>query len=165
MRFISRPSPATTIAMLLVPLLTEGGGQGFCVNLSVDTSSVDIMDLCREIGALYIDTVVEPWLGFYFDKSAGPRGALQLRAARNAARRQAQEPGRHRPRSPRCGANPGMVSWFVKQALLDIAARHQHTVQRAEEPRRLGPARAQARRQRHPHRRARHPALEDSRSR
>ncbi len=23
-----------------------------------------------------------------------------------------------------CGANPGMVSWFVKQALLDLAARH-----------------------------------------
>ena len=42
-------------------LLTEGGGQGFCVNLSVDTSSLDIMRYCREIGALYIDTVVEPW--------------------------------------------------------------------------------------------------------
>src|SRR6516164_9349752 len=53
-------------------LLTEGGGQGFCVNLSVDTSSVDIMTLCREIGALYIDTVVEPWAGFYFDKKINP---------------------------------------------------------------------------------------------
>ena len=61
-----------------------------------------------------------------------------------------------------CGANPGMVSWFVKQALLDIAARHQHAVQRAEEPRRLGPARPQARRQGHPYRRTRHPALEEA---
>ena len=42
---------------LLAPLLTEGGGQGFCVNLSVDTSSVDMMELCNEVGALYIDTV------------------------------------------------------------------------------------------------------------
>src|ERR1700743_69002 len=33
---------------LLTPLLTKGGGQGFCVNLSVDTSSLDIMKLCRE---------------------------------------------------------------------------------------------------------------------
>src|SRR5690349_22872496 len=57
---------------LLKPLLTEGGGQGFCVNLSVDTSSVDLMEFCREIGALYVDTVVEPWLGFYFDKNMGP---------------------------------------------------------------------------------------------
>ncbi|TGW06139.1 hypothetical protein EN788_43735, partial [Mesorhizobium sp. M2D.F.Ca.ET.145.01.1.1] len=26
---------------LLTPLLTNGGGQGFCVNLSVDTSSLE----------------------------------------------------------------------------------------------------------------------------
>ncbi|WP_204271631.1 saccharopine dehydrogenase NADP-binding domain-containing protein, partial [Escherichia coli] len=46
---------------VLTPLLTEGGGQGFCVNLSVDTSSRAILELCRELGALYIDTVAEPW--------------------------------------------------------------------------------------------------------
>src|SRR3954470_18709937 len=57
---------------VLTPLLTEGGGQGFCVNLSVDTSSRAIMELCRELGALYIDTVAEPWAGFYFDRSQGP---------------------------------------------------------------------------------------------
>ena len=54
---------------LLTPLLTAGEGQGFCVNLSVDTSSVDIMRLCRELDVLYIDTVVEPWPGFYYDPS------------------------------------------------------------------------------------------------
>jgi len=59
---------------LLTPLLTKGGGQGFCVNLSVDTSSLDIMKLCRKLGVLYIDTVVEPWLGFYFDDSIGNAG-------------------------------------------------------------------------------------------
>ena len=49
---------------LLTPLLTKGEGQGFCINLSVDTGSVDLMRLCRKLGVLYIDTVVEPWLGF-----------------------------------------------------------------------------------------------------
>ena len=34
---------------VLVPLLTRGSGRGFCVNLSVDTSSLAIMELCREI--------------------------------------------------------------------------------------------------------------------
>ncbi len=52
---------------LLKPLLTEGEGQGFCVNLSVDTGSVDLIKMCRKLDVLYIDTVVEPWLGFYFD--------------------------------------------------------------------------------------------------
>src|SRR5271154_6307142 len=56
---------------VLGTFLKAGGGQRFCVNLSVDTSSLDIMRFCREIGALYIDTVVEPWPGFYFDKSRG----------------------------------------------------------------------------------------------
>ena len=71
-RFIKDGVTKDNYRELLVPLLTAGGGQGFCVNLSVDTSSVDIMTMCREIGALYIDTVIEPWLGFYFDAKLGP---------------------------------------------------------------------------------------------
>ena len=105
---------------LLIPLLTKGGGRGFCVNLSVDTSSLDIMEMCREIGALYIDTVVEPWLGFYFDHDKGPeaRSNYALRETVLAARR--ANPGGTTAVSC-CGANPGMVSWFVKQALLNVA--------------------------------------------
>lgn len=105
---------------ILTPLLTKGGGRGFCINLSVDTSSVDIMELCRELGALYVDTVAEPWAGFYFDESAGAaeRSNYALRERVLAAR--ARKPGG--PTAVNCcGANPGMVSWFVKQALLNIA--------------------------------------------
>ncbi|GAC1336101.1 MAG: homospermidine synthase [Beijerinckiaceae bacterium] len=102
-------------------LLKQGAGQGFCVNLSVDTSSLEIMKFCREIGALYIDTVIEPWPGFYFDKSLGPeaRSNYALRETVLAAKRDA--PGGTTAVSC-CGANPGMVSWFVKQALLNLAA-------------------------------------------
>ncbi len=105
---------------ILIPLLTEGGGQGFCVNLSVDTSSRDIMELCRQVGALYIDTVAEPWEGFYFDKQAGAgaRTNYALREIILDARR--CNPGGTTAVSC-CGANPGMVSWFVKQALLNVA--------------------------------------------
>ena len=53
------------------------------------------MRYCREIGALYIDTVVEPWPGFYFDKSRRQRVAHQLRAARDGARRAARQSRRH----------------------------------------------------------------------
>jgi len=105
---------------VLTPLLTEGGGQGFCVNLSVDTSSRAILELCRELGALYIDTVAEPWPGFYFDAqlSQAERTNYALRSRILDAR--AQKPGGPTAVSC-CGANPGMVSWFVKQALLNIA--------------------------------------------
>jgi homospermidine synthase len=106
---------------LLKPLLTEGEGQAFVVNLSVDVSSAAIMRLCHEVGALYIDTVAEPWLGFYADTRLTPsqrsnyalrEEVLDLRDALGAG-----------PTAVSCcGANPGMVSWFVKQALLNVAA-------------------------------------------
>ena len=71
-RFVQTALTHDNYRAVLTPLLTAGGGQGFCVNLSVDTSSRDIMALARELGCLYIDTVAEPWAGFYFDKSKGP---------------------------------------------------------------------------------------------
>jgi homospermidine synthase len=121
-RFIHQAVTRDNYRTLLTPLLTAGGGQGFCVNLSVDTSSLDIMELCSELGALYVDTVNEPWAGFYFDSKLGPeaRSNYALREATMAAKRK-RKPGSTTAVSC-CGANPGMVSWFVKQALLNIAS-------------------------------------------
>ena len=121
-RFIQKGVTRDNYRELLTPLLTEGGGQGFCVNLSVDTGSTDIMELCNELGALYIDTVNEPWLGFYFDASKGPeaRSNYALREATLAAKK--ARPTGSTTAVSCCGANPGMVSFFVKQALLNVAA-------------------------------------------
>src|SRR4026207_1871605 len=55
---------------LLTPLLKAGPGRGMIVNLSVDTSSADLMDLCKDVDAYYIDTVCEPWPGLYTDAKA-----------------------------------------------------------------------------------------------
>jgi len=105
---------------VLTPLLTKGGGQGFIVNLSVEVCSLDIIRLARELKALYVDTVVEPWPGFYFDPKLGndQRTNYALRETVLAERR--KNPGGSTAVSC-CGANPGMVSWFVKQALLNVA--------------------------------------------
>ncbi|WP_346900747.1 homospermidine synthase [uncultured Roseibium sp.] len=105
---------------ILTPLLTEGEGQGFCVNLSVDTSSLDIMKLCRKLGVLYIDTVVEPWPGFYFDEKAGAEARTNYALRETVRKEKKKNPGGTTAVSC-CGANPGMVSWFVKKALVDIA--------------------------------------------
>src|SRR3569833_2679626 len=93
-RFIQQGLTRDNYRDVLRPLLTAGGGQGFCVNLSVDTGSVDIMEFCNEIGALYIDTVNEPWLGFYFDASKGPEARSTTAVSC-------------------CGANPFLVSFFA----------------------------------------------------
>jgi len=119
-RFIQQEVTPDNYRELLTPLLTAGQGQGFCVNLSVDTSSLEIMRLCRELDVPYVDTVVEPWKGFYFDRFIGSENRTN-NALRNTVREEkAKNPGGTTAVSC-CGANPGMVSWFVKQALVNIA--------------------------------------------
>ena len=119
-RFIQKHVTRDNYRELLTPLLTEGAGQGFCVNLSVDTSSLDLMKLCRELGVLYIDTVVEPWLGFYFDTSVGNEARTNYALRETVREEKRRNPGGTTAVST-CGANPGMVSWFVKQALVHLA--------------------------------------------
>ena len=105
---------------VLTPLLTKGGGQPFIVNLSVDVSSLAIIRLARELKALYVDTVVEPWPGFYFDKNKGNEARTNYALRETILEERRNNPGGTTAVS--CvGANPGMVSWFVKQALIDIA--------------------------------------------
>ncbi|MGP2493719.1 homospermidine synthase [Mesorhizobium sp. PUT5] len=118
--FVQKAVTTENYRELLTPLLTKGDGQGFCVNLSVDTGSVDLMRLCRELGVLYVDTVIEPWLGFYFDADAdnASRTNYALRESLLAEKRRV--PGGTTAVST-CGANPGMVSWLVKKALVNLA--------------------------------------------
>ncbi len=105
---------------VLKPLVKNVEGQGFCVNLSVDASSVDLMKLCRKYGMLYIDTVVEPWPGFYFDTDADNAARTNYALRETMLKEKAKRPGGTTAVST-CGANPGMVSWFVKQALVNLA--------------------------------------------
>ena len=101
----------------LLPLLGAGD---FLLNLSVDVSSTALILLARERGALYLDTCIEPWAGGYVD----PKLAVESRsnynmrldalALRDSAKNAPTAVLTH-------GANPGLVSHLVKQALLNIA--------------------------------------------
>ena len=96
------------------------GQDDFLLNLSVDVSSVALIALAREKGALYLDTCIEPWPGGYTDPSLSPsaRSNYALRESALALR----SGGNSGPTAVIThGANPGLVSHFVKQALLDIA--------------------------------------------
>src|SRR3954453_16186333 len=112
--------PRENYREILTPLLTGGPGRGMIINLSVDTSSADLMDLCKDIDCFYIATVCEPWPGLYNNAAApiSQRSNYALREGVLDVRR--RRPGGVTAVSC-CGANPGMVSWFVKQALIDSA--------------------------------------------
>ena len=116
-RFVHQALTRDNYKDVLTPLL---GVDDFLLNLSVDVSSVALIAFARGVGALYLDTCIEPWAGGYTDLSLSPsqRSNYALRESALALRRGVAG-------GPTAvlthGANPGLVSHFVKEALLTIA--------------------------------------------
>lgn len=105
----------------LRPLLQERLSPGdFLLNLSVNVSSTALIEVCRDIGALYLDTCIEPWEGGYIDTTE-PCERRTNYALREAALALRDRGGGGPTALLAHGANPGLVSHLVKQALLDIA--------------------------------------------
>jgi homospermidine synthase len=117
-KFIKAALTQENYRQILDPLVGAGD---FLLNLSVDVSSVALIRLAGERGALYLDTCIEPWAGGYTDSglSVETRSNYAMRLGALALRDE-------RPRGATAvlthGANPGLVSHMVKQALLNIAA-------------------------------------------
>jgi homospermidine synthase len=113
---LTAPLREDNFRRVLGPHLDKGD---FLLNLSVEVSSTALMQHCREVGALYLDTCTEPWPGRYADptRAASERTNYALREAALALR----GPGPAPTAVITHGANPGLVSHFVKQALLNIA--------------------------------------------
>jgi len=117
-KFQVTPLTRENYRAVLEPLIGKGD---FLLNLSVDVSSVALIELCCERGAMYMDTCIEPWLGGYTDQSVSPshRSNYGLREAVLALR--AKHPRGGPTVIPTHGANPGLVSHWVKQAMVNIA--------------------------------------------
>jgi homospermidine synthase len=116
-KFSVTPLTRENYRAVLEPLIGRGD---FLLNLSVDVSSVALIELCYEKGAMYMDTCIEPWLGGYTDQSVSPshRSNYGLREAVLALRsRNPDGP----TVIPTHGANPGLISHWVKQAMVNIA--------------------------------------------
>ena len=116
-RFVVEPLTRENYRQVLEPLLDAGD---FLLNLSVDVSSAALIEFAQEKGALYLDTCIEPWAGGYTDPSLSPSQRSNYALRESALALRAKYAG-----GPTAvlthGANPGIVSHFVKEALLDIA--------------------------------------------
>ncbi len=116
-KFVKAPLTAENYRRVLEPLIGAGD---FLLNLSVDVSSVALIQLARERGALYLDTCIEPWAGGYTD----PKTSVETRS-NYIMRLDALKLRKGNEKKPTAvlthGANPGLVSHLVKQALLNIA--------------------------------------------
>src|SRR5688500_3553547 len=116
-KFLNHPLTRENYRHVLEPLVGRGD---FVLNLSVDVGSVALINLCHEKGALYLDTCTEPWPGGYTDPNIPAS-----RRTNYALREEVLELRKGWTNGPTAvithGANPGLVSHFVKQALLDVA--------------------------------------------
>ena len=117
-KFRVEPLTRDNYAALLGCELSRGD---FLINASFDVSSIALIEWCQEHGVLYIDACIEPWPGGHTDPAvpANRRSNYAYRDAALALREKY-------PSGPACvlmhGANPGLVSHLVKQAMLNIAA-------------------------------------------
>ena len=117
-RFVKHALTRQNFKNVLDPIVGRGD---FLLNLSVDVSSLALIKFCWEKGSLYLDTCIEPWPGGYTDPTVSP-----ARRTNYALREEALTLKDSKQRAPTAvlthGANPGLVSHLVKQALLNIAS-------------------------------------------
>ena len=96
-------------------------GKGdFLVNLSVEVASTALIELCQEQGALYIDTCIEPWPGGYSDPSLSVSRRSNYALRDTLLKLKSKYRGGSTAVSAH-GANPGLVSHFTKQAMMNLA--------------------------------------------
>ena len=90
------------------------------INLSVDVASSALIGFCCEKNVLYLDSCIEPWLGGYTDPNVSAS-----RRSNYGQREEVLDLRRKYPKGPTVipthGANPGLISHWVKQGLVNLA--------------------------------------------
>ena len=92
------------------------------VNVTVGVDSVELADWCQDAGVAYVDSSIEPWDDTAWDPAQPVPERTEYVYHQTARRYAATRWGDEGPSAVFChGANPGLVSHFVKAALHDLA--------------------------------------------
>jgi homospermidine synthase len=116
--FVTKPLREDGYEEILHSSLKKGD---FLLNLSVEVSSLALLQYCWRHQILYLDTCIEPWQGRYSNAS------LTLSQRSNYALREEVLAFRLDKQASTTaivtqGANPGLISSLLKQALINMAA-------------------------------------------
>jgi homospermidine synthase len=103
---------------ILQPLLRPGD---FLLNLSVNVSSHDLIQLSQEMGCLYLDTCIEPWEGGYLDSQSPLSEKTNYAFRENILSLRSRLSSNGPTAVIAHGANPGLISSFAKQAIVNVA--------------------------------------------
>jgi homospermidine synthase len=117
--FVVRPLTRENYRAVLGPRIGRGD---FLLNLSVDVASAALIEFACEQGAMYLDTCIEPWLGGYTDPKVTPSHRSNYGQREEVLALRARFPDGAPTIIPTHGANPGLISHWVKQAMVNVAA-------------------------------------------
>ncbi|MDQ5950912.1 MAG: homospermidine synthase [Patescibacteria group bacterium] len=119
-KFITLTLTKENHQLILGKYIGNGKPRGCIINVANEVCSKDLIAFAATNNTHYIDTVVEPWPGFYFND-----GLDHASKSNFALRKSLHDLKPILSKTPTaiscCGANPGMVSWFVKAALIQLA--------------------------------------------
>jgi homospermidine synthase len=121
LRYFQERITPQNLSLVLSKYLDEGG---LCIDLAWNIAATDILAWCHDHKVLYINTSVEVWdsLGGIHTESPYEKSLY----ARHMRLRELIADWKDATTAVvDHGANPGLISHFVKQGLLDIAARMQ----------------------------------------
>ena len=104
--FVQRALTPDNHASLLGSVLGAGD---FLINLALGVGSLDLLAWCQQRGVLYLDTNLEPWGDAFHAMHEARSAALHMRRPGTCTAVIAH------------GANPGLASHFLKQALSELA--------------------------------------------
>jgi homospermidine synthase len=119
-RFVRQQITPDNLATLLATYLRAGD---FLIDLAWNIDCCEIVQWCHEHGVLYINTSVEVWDPYDHTVFARPTQRTLYWRHQNLRQQSAKwsQPGTTAVIEH--GANPGLISHFARQALLDIGGR------------------------------------------
>jgi homospermidine synthase len=105
-------------------LLAKHVGAGdLLIDLAWNIDALEILQWCRDHGVLYINTSTELWDPYASGPNAHPTTKTLYWRHMNLRRMVAKWPSKGATAVIEHGANPGLISHFVKQGLIDIGRR------------------------------------------
>jgi|SoiMethySBSTD1v2_1073268.scaffolds.fasta_scaffold00585_12 homospermidine synthase len=118
MKFVVSPIVRKNLSATLGKYCKKGD---LILNLSVDVSSLAIIEWCQKNGVLYLDTCIEPWANYYDNGEIAEEERTNYFLRHSVLEAAKKFPKNGPSALVTHGANPGLITHFIKQAVLDIA--------------------------------------------
>src|SRR6185369_16814377 len=119
-RFVRDRVTEENMGALLAKYLGAGD---LLIDLAWNIDALEILQWCRDQGVLYINTSTELWDPYAAGPNAHPTTKTLYWRHMNLRKMIAKWDGKGATAVIEHGANPGLISHFVKQGLLDIGKR------------------------------------------